>query len=56
MGHGEVDSSNEILRTEQASLNTTARLANEPGDVAMHIGDICYAEGFGGTVSQNLLA
>ncbi len=53
MGHGEVDSSNEFLRREQASLNTTARLANESGDIAVHVGDISYAEGFQGSVSLN---
>ena len=53
MGHGEVDMSNEVLSAEQASLNTTANLVNQTGDFAMHIGDICYAEGFGATVSTS---
>jgi len=51
MGHGEVDKSNEKLHEEQASLSTTANLVNETGNFTMHIGDICYAEGFGATVS-----
>ena len=55
MGHGEVDMSNEVLSAEQASLNTTANLVNQTGDFAMHIGDICYAEGFGATVSTSYI-
>ena len=55
LGHGSMDDNQEILHDEPPSLITTKRLvADADGyDLVMHIGDISYAEGFAGTVSDN---
>ncbi len=54
MGHGSMDDSQEIHDNEPPSLLTTKQLvANaEDYDFVMHVGDISYAEGFGGSVSK----
>ncbi len=52
LGHGEIDDTKQVLRDEEPSLNTTRRLVEEMEyqDLVLHIGDICYAEGFAATV------
>ena len=49
-----MDDSREVLNDEPPSLVTTKLLvADADGyDFVMHIGDISYAEGFAGTVSN----
>lgn len=49
-----MDDTREVIREEPPSLNTTARMSAivDDYDFVMHIGDICYAEGFGSTVSR----
>ena len=56
LGHGEMDDTREVINMEPPSLNTTRRMmaVADAFDLILHIGDICYAEGFGGTVGQPL--
>ncbi|KAJ7299515.1 hypothetical protein O6H91_Y217500 [Diphasiastrum complanatum] len=48
MGKGEQDGSNEYNNFQPAALNTTYRLKEdlENIDLVLHIGDICYANGY----------
>ena len=54
LGHGEADNSMETIPYEPPSLNTTKRLiaAADNNDLVLHVGDICYAEGYAATVSS----
>ncbi len=49
-----MDDTQEIIHDEPPSLLTTKRLVADADDYdfVMHIGDISYAEGFAGTVSE----
>ena len=44
----EIDGSNEYNNFQRGSLNTTQQLINdlENIDIVLHIGDICYANGY----------
>ena len=52
LGHGEADESQQILKLEQASLNTTKLVYREVNntDLIVHVGDLSYAVGFASQV------
>lgn len=56
LGHGSMDENEEIHDIEPPSLVTTKHLAAdvENYDLVLHVGDLSYAEGFGGSVSSDI--
>ena len=53
MGHGAFDDTQQVLKLEQPSIETTKHLVSEMGshDLLLHVGDLSYADGYEPIVS-----
>ena len=54
MGVGQADQSLQVIRAQQAALNTTRLVLNQINrtDLVLHIGDISYARGYASVVRR----